>query len=110
MKTYSGAMVLGAILFAAPISVNAQGTDSQKSPSTVDGSSDVKGRKEMPGAVGAMNNAASDRAMSADDARRQTEGRPTAAQAGAKGNDDAGTKPGITQSSPGTVGAAPGKQ
>ncbi len=89
--------------------VHAQTSTGDKTPSTVDGKADLKaGQKQDPGTVGGMNNAVGDRATSAQDVQRQTEGKPTMAQEGKGERPAEGTKPGITQNSPGTVGAAPG--
>ena len=65
------------------------------------------GEQGPPGTVGAMQNEAGNKAMSPEDVKRQTEGKPTTAQSAKKGGSDA-SHPGMTTNSPGTVGAAPG--
>ncbi len=65
------------------------------------------GEQGPPKTVGAMQNAVGNKATSAEDVRRQTEGQPTTAQEAQQGSDNA-SHPGMTQHAPGTVGAAPG--
>ncbi len=65
------------------------------------------GEQGSPGTVGAMQNDVGNKATSSEDVKRQTEGKPTMAQSAKKG-DNTATHPGMTNMSPGTVGAAPG--
>ena len=65
------------------------------------------GDQGSPATVGAMQNEAGNKATSPEDVKRQTEGKPTMAQSAKKG-DSSATHPGMTNNSPGTVGAAPG--
>lgn len=65
------------------------------------------GQKASPGTVGAMQNSVSGKATSAEDAKRQSQGRPTAAQE-ALGQQKPAKQPDPTQYAPGTVGASPG--
>ena len=65
------------------------------------------GEQGPPGTVGAMQNEVGNKATSPEDVKRQTEGKPTMAQSAKKENSNA-TSPGMTNNSPGTVGAAPG--
>ncbi len=53
-----------------------------------------------------MQDAAGNKATSAEDVRRQTEGKPTMAQEAQQG--DKATHPNVTEHAPGTVGASPG--
>jgi hypothetical protein len=64
------------------------------------------GEQGPPKTVGAMQNAVGDKATSAEDVKRQTEGKPTMAREAREG--DKTTHPNITEHAPGTVGAAPG--
>lgn len=64
------------------------------------------GEQGPPGTVGAMQNATGDIATSAQDVKRQTQGRPTMAEEAQQGNQ--ATHPNITEHAPGTVGASPG--
>ena len=92
----AGALLLvTSAAFAAPCSTGttvSRDKDASKS-STVDPSATAKttpgAKAESPGTVGAMNNAGSagSTATSPGDVQRQSEGKPTAAQA-AKGGDD----------------------
>lgn len=65
------------------------------------------GEQGPPKTVGAMQNEVGNKATSAEDVKRQTEGKPTMAQSAKKGDSDA-SHPGMTNNPPGTVGAAPG--
>ena len=65
------------------------------------------GEQGPPATVGAMQNEVGDKATSPEDVKRQTEGKPTTAQSAKKGDSNA-SHPGMTNTSPGTVGAAPG--
>jgi hypothetical protein len=100
--------ILGvAFLAIGAAGVHAQTTDG-KTPSTVDGKAENKGGvKTDPGTTGAMDNVTKGLATSPQDVQRQTEGKPTMADEGKTGQSSQGSKPGITQNSPGTVGAAP---
>jgi hypothetical protein len=73
---------------------------------TADQNQPKAGEQGPPGTVGAMQNEVGNKATSPEDVRRQTEGKPTTAQSAKKG--DNATHPGMTNNSPGTVGAAPG--
>jgi len=96
---------LGAVVSLAQ---NTAGT-SPSTNSTVDGAASPKqGQKEAPGTVGAMNNATDAKATNPDDVKRQTEGKQTMAEEGKSGKSGEGSKPDMTQHSPGTVGASPG--
>ncbi|MDX2264191.1 MAG: hypothetical protein NW215_04400 [Hyphomicrobiales bacterium] len=104
MKKIIAFMAASAALAMAP-AAQAQNT----TPSTVDGKAENKGGvKTDPGTTGAMDNAVGGVATNPEDVKRQTEGKPTMADEGKSGRPAAGTKPGVTQHSPGTVGAAPG--
>ncbi len=87
--------------------------------STVDQAGDKTGDKTggrggavtvSPGTTGAMDKAVGGLATSADDVKAQTEGRPTAAEAGKGAKPEQSVDPGapVVAQSPGTVGAAPG--
>ena len=65
------------------------------------------GEQGPPATVGAMQNEVGNKATSPEDVKRQTEGKPTMAQSAKKGDSNA-SHPGMTNNSPGTVGAAPG--
>ncbi len=105
IKVLLPAIVMGAAFTAA----HAQPGAGDKTQSTVDGKASTQsGQKMDPGTVGGMNNAVGDKATSAQDVQRQTEGKPTMAQDGKDGKSAQGAKPGMTQHSPGTVGASPG--
>ena len=65
------------------------------------------GEQGPPATVGAMQNEVGNKATSPQDVKRQTEGKPTMAQSAKKGDSNA-SHPGMTNNSPGTVGAAPG--
>jgi hypothetical protein len=110
MRTGSKLIFAGAFAVLAAAAANAQtGTQpGQTAPSTVDGPAQQKGdQKQDPKTTGAMDKAVGNVATSPDDVKRQTEGRPTAAEE-AKGATPTEPKPETTQHSPGTVGAAPG--
>ena len=88
-------IIMSSAAFAAPCSTGTtvgRGTDASKA-SNVDPSTTAKtspgAKAESPGTVGAMSNAGSvaSTATSPNDVQRQSEGKPTAAQA-AKGGDD----------------------
>lgn len=98
------AVALIALGLGLILSANAQ----TNTPSSVEPPNQAKGgQKTSPGSVGAMQNTVGNKATSAEDVQRQSEGRPTAAQE-AQGQQTQGKQPNPTQSSPGTVGAAPG--
>jgi hypothetical protein len=63
---------------------------------------------QAPKTTGAMDRAVGGKATSPEDVQRQTEGKPTTAQEGRGERKGEATHPGMTQHSPGTVGAAPG--
>jgi hypothetical protein len=84
------------------------GGASAQTSSTTDGPVQQKGdQKQDPKTTGAMDKAVGNLATSPEDVKRQTEGQPTAAEQG-KGATSTAPKPGMTENSPGTVGAAPG--
>lgn len=90
------------------LALGATGLSAQtQTPSTTDGAAQQKGQPQSPGSTGAMDKVTTGVATSPDDVKRQTEGRPTAADE-AKGAAGTAAKPDVTQQSPGTVGAAPG--
>ena len=93
-------------LFAtAALSLAAAGVGA---PATAAGQNQPKsGEQGPPATVGAMQNEVGDKATSPEDVKRQSEGKPTMAQSAKKGDSNA-THPGMTNNSPGTVGAAPG--
>jgi hypothetical protein len=104
MKTVSKLILAGAFAAMAASAVNAQ----TQTPSTVDPNAQQKtDQPQPPKTTGAMDNAAKGVATSPDDVKRQTEGRPTAADE-AKGASSTAPKPDVTKHSPGTVGASPG--
>jgi hypothetical protein len=110
MKTLSTALIAGAILTFGAATTNAQtgAQPGQTAPSTVDGNAQQQTTQpQPPKTTGAMDNAVGGVATSPQDVKRQTDGLPTAAQE-AKGVKPAEPKPGMTEASPGTVGAAPG--
>jgi hypothetical protein len=101
MRTVSKLVLIGSFLALGMTGLNAQ-------QSTADPAAQQKGdQKQAPKTTGAMDNAVGNLATSPDDVKRQSEGQPTAAQEG-KGATSTAPKPGMTQNSPGTVGAAPG--
>ena len=106
MRTVSRVVLISSFLVLGMTGVNAQQAG-DKAPSTVDPAAQQKGAQQAPKTTGAMDNAVGNLATSPDDVKRQTEGQPTAAQEG-KGAMGTAAKPGMTQNSPGTVGAAPG--
>jgi len=55
-----------------------------------------------------MQDVVGNKATNAQDVRRQTQGEPTLAQEAKRPGDIEPNRPGITEHSPGTVGAAPG--
>ncbi len=65
------------------------------------------GEQGPPATVGALQGTVGNKATSAEDVKRQTEGKPTMAQEAQKG-DSGATYPDMTKHAPGTVGAAPG--
>lgn len=104
-----GFMTALSVALATALSSSAYAqTSGDKTPSTVDGKAENKGVKADPGTTGAMDNAVGGVATSAEDVKRQQEGKPTMAEQSKGVKPIEGTKPGITQNSPGTVGAAPG--
>lgn len=108
MNRISTLMLIGAVLALGATGANAQGTAQPgQAPSTVDPPAQQSGQPQAPKTTGAMDNAVTGIATSPDDVRRQSEGQPTAADQ-AKGATATAPKPGMTNNSPGTVGAAPG--
>jgi hypothetical protein len=104
MNIISKLAMASSFLVLATVAVNAQTT----SPSTADPPAQQKGAQpQPPKTTGAMDNTVGNLATSPEDVKRQTEGQPTTAQE-AKGATATNPKPGITEQSPGTVGAAPG--
>jgi len=94
-------------LFAtAALSLAAAGGSAQAIAANMDQTQPKAGEEGPPKTVGAMQNEVGNKAASPEDVKRQTEGRPTTAQSAKKG--DNATHPGMTNSPPGTVGAAPG--
>ena len=94
-------------LFAtAAFSLAAAGASAQTTSANMDQNQPKAGEQGPPATVGAMQNEVGNKATSPDDVRRQTEGKPTTAQSAKKGGN--ATHPGMTNNSPGTVGAAPG--
>ena len=79
----------------------------QATAANMDQNQPKSGEQGPPATVGAMQNEVGSKATSPEDVRRQTEGKPTMAQSAKKGDSNA-THPGMTNNSPGTVGAAPG--
>ena len=95
-------------LVTAFLALGIAGAQAQTAPSPVDSNAATKSAQaQPPKTTGAMDNAVGNLATSPEDVKRQTEGRPTTAQEG-KGEAPAAPKPGMTEHSPGTVGAAPG--
>ena len=86
-------------LAAAGVQATAANMDQNQEPKA--------GEQGPPATVGAMQNEVGNKATSPEDVKRQTEGKPTMAQSAKKGDSNA-THPGMTNNSPGTVGAAPG--
>lgn len=108
MRTVSKLIMAGACLALASTAASAQTSTQPGQPSTVDGTAQQKGdQPQPPKTTGAMDKAVGGVATSPDDVKRQTEGKPTAAEE-AKGGTATAPKPDVTQQSPGTVGAAPG--
>jgi hypothetical protein len=111
MKTLTTTLFAAAALSLSVAGVRAQtgsGGQPQNETTVAKGQKvPVPGQKVDPGTVGAMTGAVGNTATSAEDAKRQTQGRETTAVEGRTGNNTA-TNPGITQHSPGTVGASPG--
>jgi hypothetical protein len=103
MKTVAGA------LLAVGLSIGAAGALAETNSTMQQGENPAQpkaGEQGPPKTVGAMQNAVGDKATSAEDVKRQTEGKPTMAQEAQEG--DKATHPKITEHAPGTVGAAPG--
>jgi hypothetical protein len=110
MSTVPKLLMAGAILALGLTSVNAQtgAQPGQQTPSTVDPPAMQKGQQpQTPGTTGAMDNATTGIATSAEDVRRQQQGLPTAADQ-AKGAQPAAQTPGLAGAPPKTVGASPG--
>jgi hypothetical protein len=108
MRTVSKLVLVTSFLALGMPAANAQIHTPSPEKSTVDGAEQQNGQqKQDPKTTGAMDKAVGNLATSPDDVKRQTEGRPTAAEE-AKGVTATAPKPEITQQSPGTVGAAPG--
>jgi hypothetical protein len=92
---------------AATLSLGLAGAGAPAIAAGMDQNQPKAGEQGPPGTVGAMQNEVGNKATSAEDVKRQTEGKPTTAQTAKKGDGNA-TNPGMTNNSPGTVGAAPG--
>jgi len=88
-------------------SANAQAPAGQNQPVQ-----EQNGQKNDPGTVGAMQDQAGNQAMSPEDVRRQTQGKPPMQQQALKGKqqqqEQEQANPDPTDYSAGTVGAAPG--
>ncbi len=85
-------------------SANAQAPAGQNQPVQ-----EQNGQKNDPGTVGAMQDQAGNQAMSPEDVRRQTQGKPPMQQQALKGKpQQQPANPDPTGYSAGTVGAAPG--
>ena len=94
-------------LISAFVAFGATAALAENSTSTTDPAVQKNGQTQAPKTTGAMDNAVGNLATSPQDVKRQTEGQPTAAEQG-KGATATDPKPGMTEHSPGTVGAAPG--
>ena len=95
-------------LFAtAALSLAAAGASAPATAANMDQNQPKAGEQGPPATVGAMQNEVGNKATSPQDVKRQTEGKPTMAQSAKKGDGKA-SHPGMTNNSPGTVGAAPG--
>jgi len=95
-------------LFAtAALSLAAAGAGGPATAENMNQNQPKAGEQGPPSTVGAMQNEVGDKATSAEDVKRQSEGKPTMAQSAKKGDSNA-THPGMTNNAPGTVGAAPG--
>jgi hypothetical protein len=81
----------------------------QTAPSGTDKPAETKeGQKMSPGSVGAMENVTGGTATSAEDVRRQTQGKPTMRQEAQQRSNATDKKPDPTEYTAGSVGAAPG--
>jgi hypothetical protein len=99
--------IIAGALLATALTVGMAAAAEQTMQDTQSGNRELKaGEQGPPGTVGAMQGAVDNKATSAQDVQRQTEGKPTMAQEAQKG--DTGSHPDITRHAPGTVGAAPG--
>jgi hypothetical protein len=110
MNAFSKLAAASALLAVGMGGANAQtATQPGQTPSTVDPPSQRQNTQQPqpPKTTGAMDNAVSGIATSADDVKRQSEGQPTAADQ-AKGATATEPKPGMTNNPPKTVGASPG--
>ena len=95
-------------LFAtAAFSLAAAGASAPTIAAGMDQNQPKAGEQGAPATVGAMQNEVGDKATSPEDVKRQSEGKPTMSQSAKKGDSNA-SHPGMTNNSPGTVGAAPG--
>lgn len=92
-----------AVALGLSASANAQAPAGQNQPVQ-----ERNGQQNSPGTVGAMENQAGSQAMSPEDVRRQTQGKPTMQQQALKGKPQQPANPNPTGYSAGTVGAAPG--
>ncbi len=93
-----------AVSVALGLSANAQAPAGQNQPVQ-----EQNGQKNDPGTVGAMQDQAGNQAMSPEDVRRQTQGKPPMQQQALKGKpQQQPANPDPTGYSAGTVGAAPG--
>ena len=95
------------LLATAALSLAAAGASAPATAANMDQTQPKSGEQGPPATVGAMQKEVGSKATSPEDVRRQTEGKPTMAQSAKKGDSNA-THPGMTNNSPGTVGAAPG--
>ncbi len=102
MKGFVSTLLATTALSMMVAGANAQNT----AANTAQNPEPKAGEQGPPKTVGAMQGAVGDKATSAEDVRRQSEGKPTMAQESQKGED--ATHPGMTEHAPGTVGAAPG--
>jgi hypothetical protein len=104
MKIIAGALFATALTVGMTAAIAEMNENAQNGRQKL---SDPKAGERGPdGTVGAMQNSVDNKATSAQDVQRQTEGKPTMAQEAQKG--DAATHPDVTKHSPGTVGASPG--
>ena len=94
------------IFAAAALGLAVAGAHAETTGSNA-GQNPKAGEQGPPKTVGAMQNTVGNKATSAEDVRRQTEGKPTMAEEAKQGGDKA-SHPGMTEHAPGTVGAAPG--
>jgi hypothetical protein len=104
MRIVAGALAVTALTVGLTVAVAQTNQNAQTGQQN---RSDPKaGQRGPDGTVGAMQNTVDNKATSAQDVQRQTEGKPTVAQEAQQG--DAASHPDITKHAPGTVGASPG--